>query len=68
MTRRRRVAQHGSLEQFFRYCYERSLQLDDPRLKNDDDLPRALIGIRAAARVGYFDLTGEWLSPTKAVR
>jgi hypothetical protein len=58
-------AKRDELSRFFQFCYERAAQLDEAKLKNDDDIPRALMGIRAAARVGYFDVTGEWLQVSK---
>ncbi len=54
-------AKKEELARFFEYCYDKAELLDDIRMKNDEDIPRALTGIRAAARVGYYDVTGEWL-------
>lgn len=62
MTREQREA----LKSFFVYCYERAAQLDDPTWKSDNDLPGMLMAIRANARVGYYEVTGDWLSTIQA--
>jgi len=64
MKRRLSKATKAEMARFFEWVYRRALQLDPRQLDDTEDLVRALTSIRAGARIGYYEVTGEWLSST----
>jgi hypothetical protein len=66
MAKRLTKARKAELARFFEFVYQRALELDPRELADAEDIPRALTAIRGAARAGYYDCTGEWLTANGA--
>jgi hypothetical protein len=62
VKRRLSKAKKAEFARFFEYVYQRALQLDPRELEDTDDLVSALTTLRAGARSGHYEVTGEWLN------